>query len=220
VTAGSKRPAPPNPPLRAAAWWATGLLLTAAALLLTEPSTRLYFAIAHTRIQWPDQLANLLVIALTAAFAVQTWRHRHAPRRIATAISSGVGVLLAYGTSEALKVVLAQERPCHALLPDPQCPSAGNWSFPSNHSTIAFSVATGVVLLSASAWAWSAYLAAIATAASRVVDGVHLPHDTLAGATLGICTTMALTILLTHHALGLIEKLGPQYQSRRARPRQ
>ncbi|WP_152193054.1 phosphatase PAP2 family protein [Georgenia satyanarayanai] len=217
MTAGAERPAAPRPLLHAAAWWATGLVLVTAALLLTAPSTRLYLAVAHTRVEWPDQVADVLVVALTSAVALQTWRLRRARERIATAVASGVGVLLAYGTSEALKVVLARERPCRAVLPDPQCPGAGNWSFPSNHSTIAFSLATALVLLSASAWAWSAYLAAIATAASRVVDGVHLPHDTLAGAALGICTTAALSILLTPHALALIEKLARMYERRRGR---
>jgi len=221
MTADAERPPTAlHPLLRAAVWWTTGLLLTAAALLLTDPSTQLYLAVAHTHIQWPHQLANGLIIALTATATLQTWLHRHAPRRVATAIASGAGVLTAYGTSEALKVIFTQERPCRAVLPDPQCPEVGSWSFPSNHATIAFSLATVVVLLSVSAWAWSAYLAALAAAASRVVDGVHLPHDTIAGAILGICTTVALTILLTAQTRVLIERLSRAHQRRRALPNQ
>lgn len=216
MTARVEQPAGPRPLLRAAAWWAAGLLLTAATLLLSGPSTRLYLAVAYTGIEWPDRLADVLVIALASAFALQAWRNRRAP---APAITGGVGVLLAYGSSEALKVVLAQERPCRAVLPDLACPGAGSWSFPSNHATIAFALATAVVLLSASAWAWSAYLAAVATAGSRVVDGVHLPHDTVAGAALGICTTVAVAVLLTPDARAFIEKLGRSYQLWRARPR-
>ena len=103
MTAGIERPEAPPPLLRAAAWWATGLLLTAAALLLTGPSTRLYLAVAHTGIEWPDQLANILVIALAATLALQTCRHLRNPGRTATALASGIGVVLAYGTSERSK---------------------------------------------------------------------------------------------------------------------
>jgi len=88
MTADAERPPTAPHPLLRAAWWTTGLLLTAAALFDIHPGTTL-----------------------------------------------------------------------RAVLPAPQCPEVGSWSFPGNHATIAFSLATLVVLLSVSAWAWSAHLA-------------------------------------------------------------
>lgn len=185
------------PVVRALTWWATGLLLATAALLLTEPSTALYEAVAHAGTAWPEPLAGALIIALGAALALATWhtgrRHRH---RTATGVAAGVGVVTSYGSSELLKLLVAQERPCRSVLLDPSCPGAGNWSFPSNHTTIAFALATAIVLVTRSRWVWSAYLVALAAGAARVVDGVHFPHDVLAGAILGTCTTVAVAALL------------------------
>src|SRR5699024_11091362 len=113
---------------------------------------------------------------------------------------------------------LAQDRPCRTVLPDPHCPVVGSWSFPSNHATIAFALATVIVLVVGRWWASSAYLAAFATAASRVVDGVHFPHDVLAGAILGTCTTVALAILLNRWMRDLIERLGRRHSARPTRP--
>jgi len=198
--------------LRALTWWTTGILLTAAALLLAAPSTRLYVGVAD--IDWPGQLANILIIVLSASLALVTWRQRRTDLgRTATGLAAGVGVVIAYGSSEALKLMLAQERPCRTVLPDPHCPGAGNWSFPSNHAAIAFALATAIVLVTRSWWAWSAYLAALVAAASRVVDGVHLPHDIFAGAVLGTCTTVAVAILLNSWIRPLVERLGGRHSA-------
>lgn len=114
---------------------------------------------------------------------------------------------MAYGSSEMFKLLVAQERPCRNVLPDPQCPGVGNWSFPSNHATIAFAVATAVVLVLTRWWTWIAFLAALVAASSRVVDGVHLPHDVLAGAVLGISTTVACTVLLRRPVRTIVERI-------------
>lgn len=201
-----------TPVLRALTWWFTGLLLATAALLLAQPSTALYLAIARTGTDWPDLLANILIIALSGVLALMTWRRRKLdPARAATGLAAGIGAVAAYVSSEILKLLVGQDRPCRTVLLDPGCPSAGNLSFPSNHATIAFALATAVVLITSKWWAWSAYLAALITAAARVVDGVHFPHDILAGAILGTCTTMASAILLNRRTHALIERLFRPY---------
>lgn len=210
------RARPRRPPVvRALTWWATGLLLATAALLLTEPSTTLYEAVAHTGTAWPEPLAGALVIALAASLALATWRTgRRQLRGATTGLAAGVGVGAAYGSSELLKLLVAQERPCRSVLPDPSCPGAENWSFPSNHTTIAFALATAIVLVTRSWWAWSAYLAALAAGAARVVDGVHFPHDVLAGAILGSCTTVAVAALVHPWIHALTERLTRRSDSR------
>lgn len=195
--------------LCALAWWAVGLVLALSALLLVEPSARLYLAIARSGIQWPERLASALIIALCVCLAVAAFvPGRTGRRRAASGLAAGVGVVLAYGSSEAIKEVLAQDRPCRVIVLDPSCPAPGSWSFPSNHTTIAFALATAVFLVTRSWWAASAHLVALAAAVSRVVDGVHYPHDVLAGAILGTCTTIAAALLLERWTNPLVERIG------------
>jgi membrane-associated phospholipid phosphatase len=87
------------------------------------------------------------------------------------------------------------DRPCR-LVPDAAppivpCPEPGDWSFPSNHATVAGAVAVAVL--------WSSLRlgllllpVAVAAAASRVVVGAHFPHDVLAGFLLGAVVAAAL----------------------------
>ena len=201
--------APPGSPLCALAWWAVGVVLALSALLLAEPSAQLYLTVARSGAQWPERLASALIIALCACLAVATFMPgRTGRRRAASGLAAGVGVVLAYGSSEAIKAVLTQDRPCRVIVLDPSCPAAGSWSFPSNHTTIAFALATAVFLVIRSWWAASAHLVALAAAASRVVDGVHYPHDVLAGAILGTCTTIAAALLLERWTRPLAARIG------------
>lgn len=202
--------------LCALAWCAAGLVLALSAMLLAEPSARLYLAVARSGAQWPERLANALIITLCACLAVAAFLPgRTGRRRAASGLAAGVGVVLAYGSSEAIKAVLAQDRPCRVVVLDPSCPAAGSWSFPSNHTTIAFALATAIFLVIRSWWASSAYLVALTAAASRVVDGVHYPHDILAGAILGTCTTIAAALLLERWTRPLVERIGPRREQRR-----
>src|SRR5699024_5698707 len=183
--------------VQALAWWATGLLLGAGSLFLLDPSTSLYLAVVRADLALPQHLASGLIIVLALLLAVATWRSGPwRSRQAVTGLAAGAGVVIAYVSSEAVKALLAQDRPCRSVLLDPSCPEAGNWSFPSNHATIAFGLATAIALVVPRWWAWSAYLVALIAGASRVIDGVHYPHDVLAGAALGICTTVAVTRLL------------------------
>lgn len=202
--------------LCALAWWAAGLVLALSALLLVEPSARLYLAVAQSGAQWPERLASALIIALSACLAVAAFLPgRTGRRRAASGLAAGVGVVLAYGSSEAIKAVLTQDRPCRVVVLDPSCPEAGSWSFPSNHTTIAFGLATAVFLVIRSWWALSGHLIALTAAVSRVVDGVHYPHDVLAGAILGTCTTIAAAVLLERWTGTLVERIGDHVSERR-----
>ncbi|MBQ1119819.1 phosphatase PAP2 family protein [Streptomyces sp. B15] len=117
--------------------------------------------------------------------------------RLVGAVLTGVGTVVAYAASEALKLVVDQERPCRALAgahPLAECPPPGDWSFPSNHATLAAALAVGLALTLPRLAAVTLPLA-VAGALLRVLVGVHYPHDVLAGALLGAAVAGAAVLL-------------------------
>ncbi|MDW6061867.1 phosphatase PAP2 family protein [Streptomyces sp. FXJ1.4098] len=112
---------------------------------------------------------------------------------IAVVVLVGVGTGVAYAVSEALKLVVDEERPCRAVrgvAAVADCPGAGDWSFPSIHATLAAALAVGLVVLRPRLAAVVLPLAAV-VAVARVAAGVHYPHDVLAGAALGAAVVTA-----------------------------
>lgn len=131
------------------------------------------------------EVGVLALVGTAALLAVWSWLRDR--RAFLTLSSAGIGVVGAYATSELVKLLVEQPRPCRAL--DVQtvlaCPTVGDWSWPSNHATIAAAFAAACFFtLPRSAW----FVAPIAAliAASRVAVGVHYVHDVLAGLALGL----------------------------------
>ncbi|MGC4746799.1 phosphatase PAP2 family protein [Micromonospora sp. DT201] len=122
----------------------------------------------------------------------------------AGAVVIGVGTVAAYAISEALKLVVDEERPCRALrgvAAIAECPVAGDWSFPSNHATLAAALAVGLTVLRPRL-AFVTLPLAGAAALLRVLVGVHYPHDVFAGAILG--GTVAAAVLLAVMPLAVL----------------
>ncbi|MEV7329739.1 phosphatase PAP2 family protein [Micromonospora sp. NPDC093244] len=136
-------------------------------------------------------LGALLVVAALS-------RLSGGPRDRALALVSPLPTLLAYAGSEWLKTVVDEDRPCRNLgraIIAGACPPPGDWSFPSNHATIAGALAVTTLLLSRQLGLFALPLAALA-AFSRVFVGVHYPHDVAAGVLLGALVAAVLTPLL------------------------
>ncbi|MEH1099182.1 phosphatase PAP2 family protein [Micromonospora sp. CPCC 205561] len=155
--------------------------------------------------------AILLLGALWLVAAVS--RLRGGPLDRAYALVSPVAVVLAYGCSEALKTVVDQERPCRAVATDlaiiaSECPPTGDWSFPSNHATIAGGLAVATLLLSRRVGLVALPLAVLA-AFSRTFVGVHYPHDVVAGILLGALFAALLTPLLARPVAHLLHRHRP-----------
>ncbi|MFI7059617.1 phosphatase PAP2 family protein [Kribbella sp. NPDC050124] len=143
-----------------------------------------------------DRAGDGLVVALGLLLLWTAYRYRDA-RTLAGVLLTSVGTVVAYGLSEALKLVVDQARPCRTV-PGAEviahCPAVGDWSFPSNHATLAVGLAVGIAMLGPRLAALALPLAAGAVLA-RVAAGVHYPHDVAAGATLGATVVIALLLV-------------------------
>lgn len=139
----------------------------------------------------PAAEQGLLVLVATAGvLALVTWRR--ARERFWTLAAGGVGAILAYGSSEAVKVLVGEPRPCHVIdvATVLACPPAGDWSWPSNHAVIAGAIAAACVLAVPRAAALAVPVALV-VAACRVAAGVHYVHDVAAGLALGVLAVVA-----------------------------
>ncbi|MFJ3407514.1 phosphatase PAP2 family protein [Promicromonospora sp. NPDC090134] len=139
----------------------------------------------------------LALVAITAGLVLLTW-FRDRPRFWLLA-AAGVGAVAAYGTSEVVKLLVTEERPCRAVdvATVLACPAPGDWSWPSNHSTIAGALAVAC-LLAAPRLSPLVVPLAVAVAGARVAAGVHYVHDVACGLALGVLVTCL--VGLTVHA--------------------
>lgn len=156
---------------------------------------------------WLDQLVKAwsdLGLGLFAAFMLYAWwKARGADSAVmARVLASPLIVVAAYAVNSVLKSLVAENRPCQQLPTSvtlEACPGTGDWSFPSNHSVIAFAAAVAL---------WFAFrglgriagVAAVLMAASRVWIGVHYPHDVVVGALVGVLVAIPLAALAARAA--------------------
>ncbi|MGW6600987.1 phosphatase PAP2 family protein [Streptomyces sp. NPDC055036] len=148
---------------------------------------------ARTTPSWFQHLAELWteagLLLFGALFIAVWWCARPAgPRAVAVAVLAPLATAVAYVCSELTKSALTEERPCRAvagagasLIP---CPPVGDWSFPSNHATIAGAAAITLVL-ARPVLACLTVPMALLMAFSRVFVGVHYPHDVAVGLVFG-----------------------------------
>ncbi|MFJ4187500.1 phosphatase PAP2 family protein [Kitasatospora sp. NPDC089509] len=157
---------------------------------------------AQSAPHWLDDVIKVwsaIGLGLFALFMLYAWwRARGADSAVmARVLASPVIVVVAYGINSVLKGMVEELRPCAQIkgsISLETCPAAGDWSFPSNHSVIAFAAAISL-------WFVSRRLGVVATvfaalmAASRVWVGVHYPHDVAVGALVGIVVALLLAPL-------------------------
>ncbi len=133
----------------------------------------------------------LFLLLLFVLFAVVWGRMRMLARRAAVGAAASAGVALLIG--QVLSHLVDRPRPfvAHPDLVRIFAPHAADPSFPSDHATASFAIATAILLRNR-LWGSIALAAATLLAISRVVIGVHYPLDVLAGAALGSAVALAL----------------------------
>ncbi|MFH8978438.1 phosphatase PAP2 family protein [Streptomyces sp. NPDC017890] len=161
----------------------------------------------HTAEVWTE--GGILLFG--ALFVIAWWRSRRgSPHAFAIAGLAPLATAVAYVCSELLKSGFTQERPCRAVagaVPSlAECPPTGDWSFPSNHATIAGASAVALALIRR-AVIWLTAPLALLMAFSRVFVGVHYPHDVAAGLLLGAVVAAAAVRLGIRPATRLAEAM-------------
>ncbi|WP_148593276.1 phosphatase PAP2 family protein [Streptomyces sp. WAC01526] len=165
--------------------------------------------LAHHSPDWLRTLAGLGTeggLLLLMAMAVPVWwrARSHTARSVALAVLVPISSAVAYLLSELVKSLVDEERPCRAVAGAAAsiapCPPGGDWSFPSNHSTIAAALACRATLL-------LALPVALLTGLSRVFVGVHYPHDVLAGLTLGAAVAALCPAILGRPTTDLVIRM-------------
>ncbi|MFE7275752.1 phosphatase PAP2 family protein [Streptomyces sp. NPDC057623] len=163
--------------------------------------------VQHTAEIWTE--AGLLLFG--ALFLTTWWRaRRETTRAFAIAALAPLATAVAYVGSELLKSVVTQERPCRAVpgatTSLAACPPPGDWSFPSNHATIAGAAAV-TLALARHTLLWLTAPLALLMAFSRVFVGVHYPHDVAAGLAFGALVAVAAVRLATRPATRLAQAM-------------
>ncbi|MER5872411.1 phosphatase PAP2 family protein [Streptomyces sp. NPDC002044] len=142
-------------------------------------------------------------LLLFGVLFISVWwrsRSRRSPRTVALAVLAPLATALAYVTSEALKSTMDEDRPCRAVTGAAAsllvCPPVGDWSFPSNHASIAGAAAVALAL-AVRRLALLTVPVALLMAFSRVFVGVHYPHDVAVGLLLGGAVAALAVLALT-----------------------
>jgi membrane-associated phospholipid phosphatase len=170
-----------------------GLGTTRKMVVTNGPSAAAYRVVAPLFQGVLDGKASLLallgLLSLAGLVAWTAWRTSWIDALLVT-----VAAVAAYGMSEAVKLVVDEERPCRVFTEFAvDCPPSGDLSFPSNHATVAGAIAAGLIVVAPRLGAVAVPLA-LFVALMRVVGGVHYPHDVLAGLLLGAATAGALLL--------------------------
>ena len=129
-------------------------------------------------------LTVVLIVALALLVGFAAWRAWRGADRTAMAASlwAAAASVLSIALGLGLKQVFHESRPCLALpnvaIVEP-CPGPADYSFPSDHTTVAVALAAGLWLINRRLGAVGAALALL-EGFSRVYLGQHYPHDVLA----------------------------------------
>ena len=144
---------------------------------------------AHDMPSWVQHIVEVWteygLLLFGVLFVLAWWRaRRRDTTSLALALLAPLATAAAYVCSEVLKSVIDEERPCRAVAGAATsliaCPVNGDWSFPSNHATIAGAAALALALAWSRIWLLTVPMA-LAMAFSRVFVGVHYPHDVAVG---------------------------------------
>ncbi|WP_370114028.1 phosphatase PAP2 family protein [Streptacidiphilus sp. MAP12-33] len=170
---------------------------------------------AQSAPHWLDDVVSFYAtmgLAFFALLMVAGWwqaRQARSAAAMATALAVPVAVVLAYVVNDLLKSVFTEVRPCQAIAHTvtlQPCPGVGDWSFPSNHATIAAASAAALWVLDRRLGIVASVLA-LFMAFARVWVGAHYPHDVVVGLVVGVAVAVPVTLAARRFAPPLVVRL-------------
>ncbi|HKX09729.1 MAG TPA: phosphatase PAP2 family protein [Stellaceae bacterium] len=132
---------------------------------------------------------------LVLAVMLQWWSRIERTYVRHTCVAAGVSFLLGLGLNQLILMFVHRIRPYDAgvshLIVDP----SNDWSFPSDHATAAFAIATTFLLYRLGRRGLAFLIAAFLVSASRIYVGMHYASDVLGGAVTGTFAAAAVRAL-------------------------
>lgn len=188
------------------------LLVAAVVGALLEPpawSATLFEAAVHeTWVKIGTAVSTGALLALVAGYGIMFLRSWFTKNHLACIrlLYGGVAIVVVYVINLLLKNMFGQIRPCHTIRTPTSCPPLDNFSYPSNHTVIAFGIAAGLAF----AIPWLSYIVfpvAVLEGISRVLAGHHYPHDVLAAAVLGSLGVLGALLMFKDSQRKLAEQI-------------
>ncbi len=139
---------------------------------------------------WFSIFASKYIIFVLAVLVGILGFGKHRRKYRAYAYTTAWAAVLAFGSSLVIGTILKRPRPFVLLDIVARIePPFTEYSLPSSHSAVAFAIASGLTLAHPSLGAVALVLACL-IALARVAVGVHYITDVLAGAALGIFSSL------------------------------
>jgi membrane-associated phospholipid phosphatase len=132
-------------------------------------------------------VAGIGLLVLLALYAWWSARARADHRAMAAVLWLGLGTALCIACGLGLKQVFQETRPCLVMhvATVQACPGPTDYSFPSDHTTVAVALAVGLWLVDRRLGIAGSVLALL-EGFSRIYLGQHYPHDVFAAIVLAV----------------------------------
>ncbi|MCU1394105.1 MAG: Undecaprenyl-diphosphatase [Ilumatobacteraceae bacterium] len=150
---------------------------------------------------------GIVLFAVLLLVAYLDARHRGDVRAVAGTVWAALAALAALGIGQIIGGAVDRARPITQLsgvhlLVD----RTNDFSFPSDHATVAGAVAMGLLLVDRR-WGIIGWVLAVLMAFTRVYVGAHFPSDVLAGLALGAVVAVAGRFLVVPLLVRIAERL-------------
>lgn len=131
-------------------------------------------------------------VPLLVLLVVLQWWSRHERAHVRhICVSAGIAFLIGLGLNQIILLFVHRLRPYDAGVSHLIIERSGDWSFPSDHATVAVAVAAAFLLHRAPRRGLAFLAAALLVCVSRVYVGTHYVTDVLGGVITGVIAAAA-----------------------------
>ena len=134
---------------------------------------------------------QLGVSMLVLLVALQWWSRHNRFYVRHTCVAAGLSFLTGLGLNQLILLFVHRIRPYDAGVSHLIISRSGDWSFPSDHATATFAIATSFLLHGFGRRGLAFLAGALLVCVSRIYVGAHYVTDVLGGASMGILAAIA-----------------------------